>query len=1139
MKKIILLLLLLSFPLFSQTDKQKKHPMFLEYKKHFNSYSLAEQKKDYDIALKEAIETLSLAKIIFTENDLITSESYNNLGWVYFNRNEFKKAIDSFKKSLVIELNILGQDNPNLATTYFNIGTAYLKSNQEFNTAIEYFEKSLYIDLKNIGENNLTVANTYHNIGVANFFSGKYKRAIDSYNKSLQINLKNFRNKHPDVASIYFGLGQVYDALGDYNEAISYFEKSINISIENYGENYISLARPYNDIGNSYGSKGEYDKGIQYLEKSLKLFQNSIGNYNNDISSIYNNIGFIYNNKKEYNTAISYFEKSLSLRLKDYGYDSQFVGQSYSNLGTAYRAQGDISKAIEYLEKSLSIRIKSQGKDHPDVAITYSNLGEAYSSKHNLKKAINNYEESLAIRLKIFGNDHPSIAILFNNFGMTYYSFNEYNKSLEYFKQAITIFRKNPESKYEYIEAYNNLSECYAKIGKIDTQVQTLEELTELILKFRLELGKDKELFMERNKHVFEKLISIYISKNNIEKAFQVSEKMRGLSIVETFNLKFALKEANVKESDKNKILEAQENLQALYSQRTALLRNLSLNKNIEYEKYVEELWKEIVKKQNEIKYLEKKIIQENTRFNDLRKINIPEIVEFQKKFEKEKKTFIEYVLVRESDNRETLYAIAINGREYKNIKIEEDTDIERKIFNLRTIISTVPDEREFILIKRVSGKEYLFKNEDECNESKEAEKKTNLLWEQKTGQKSRNYDELNCKTLKSLGNEETDILLNALLKEIYLILFNPIIKSNMILDKSIVISSDGVLFTIPYAALKDNENNYLIENYQISLIPSATIWDKLNRQEYREYKYELFAMGNPIYAENHSDSVKEYKDKKPNISTRGFLNRYQFQFSIFGFIFKFNLFKLLSFIEQNKITRSINITTGFDEIENNMENLPGSIGELEEINKIVYHSNILFKEHFFQGIHANKDELFRKFENNKQNSDYRIAHFSVHGLFFNDAPELNALALTSRKNAMKYRKQALIEYENQYGELKRDGFLKLGETIDLGIKSDLVVMSACETSLGTYKAGEGLVGLPQGFLMGGANYVMATLWSVDDSGTLKFMENFYKRIFDKDNSNSQIPTLLQKTQIELLDKTKNKYYHDPYYWAPFVVYGR
>ena len=167
-----------------------------------------------------------------------------------------------------------------------------------------------------------------------------------------------------------------------------------------------------------------------------------------------------------------------------------------------------------------------------------------------------------------------------------------------------------------------------------------------------------------------------------------------------------------------------------------------------------------------------------------------------------------------------------------------------------------------------------------------------------------------------------------------------------------------------------------------------------------------------------------------------------------------------------------------------------------------------------------------------------RIIHFSVHGLFFSDSPELNSLALTSRDTASKYTEEELKAYEEKYGKLNRDGFLKMGDVAELDLKTDLLVMSACETSLGTVKAGEGMVGLPQAFLMGGANNVLATLWSVDDTGTMLFFKEYYKNLIDKKLTSVDA---LKLTQKNLYKKTKaaSVDYTDPFYWSPFVVYGK
>ena len=71
----------------------------------------------------------------------------------------------------------------------------------------------------------------------------------------------------------------------------------------------------------------------------------------------------------------------------------------------------------------------------------------------------------------------------------------------------------------------------------------------------------------------------------------------------------------------------------------------------------------------------------------------------------------------------------------------------------------------------------------------------------------------------------------------------------------NIIICPDAALFTIPFAALITDNNNYLAEKYSISLIQSATAWMKLQREEKREYTQTLFAMGNSVYGMGHSNT--------------------------------------------------------------------------------------------------------------------------------------------------------------------------------------------------------------------------------------------------------------------------------------------
>ena len=89
---------------------------------------------------------------------------------------------------------------------------------------------------------------------------------------------------------------------------------------------------------------------------------------------------------------------------------------------------------------------------------------------------------------------------------------------------------------------------------------------------------------------------------------------------------------------------------------------------------------------------------------------------------------------------------------------------------------------------------------------------------------------------------------------------------------------------------------------------------------------------------------------------------------------------------------------------------------------------------------------------------------------------------------------------------------LKLHELYTYKNNADLVVLSACNTSLGEVAVGEGVLSLARGFFYSGANSVISSLWNVNDVATTSLMNNFYTNL--KDN----------QTKAEALTNAKRKY---------------
>jgi CHAT domain-containing protein len=111
-----------------------------------------------------------------------------------------------------------------------------------------------------------------------------------------------------------------------------------------------------------------------------------------------------------------------------------------------------------------------------------------------------------------------------------------------------------------------------------------------------------------------------------------------------------------------------------------------------------------------------------------------------------------------------------------------------------------------------------------------------------------------------------------------------------------------------------------------------------------------------------------------------------------------------------------------------------------------------------------------------------------------------------------------------------RPGLLSASEVGLLHVPGALVVMTGCATATGDIRAGVGLVGLKQSWLMAGASTVVATNWVVPDAdGDL--IPAFYRNL-----RNVSASEALRRSQMELI--RSGTWQASPSYWAAFQVTG-
>ena len=351
---------------------------------------------------------------------------------------QYNKAIKYYGKSLVIWKKELGENHPNVASCYNNIGLmeSYLG---DYSSALNNLKNSLAIDMKFFGENHPKVASIYSNLGGMHSDLGDYSAALDCYLKSLDINIRAFGESHPKTAMIYSNIGGAYSNQGNYYSALDYYNKALVIEQEFLGEDDLAVAYDYNNIGTIYSYLGEFVTALEYYQKSLAIREKILGMNHPHVAIVYNNIASSYSSLKKDSTALIYFQKSLMIRKKIFGETHSTIATNYNNIAKVYYSQKEYDTALDYYFKAEKINNEILGENHPSIATIYNNIGMVYFAQSNYNDALKYYNKSLEIREKVLGLNHPGVATLYNNIAGLYSTIGNYIQSLEYYEKALKI----------------------------------------------------------------------------------------------------------------------------------------------------------------------------------------------------------------------------------------------------------------------------------------------------------------------------------------------------------------------------------------------------------------------------------------------------------------------------------------------------------------------------------------------------------------------------------------------------------------------------------------------------------------------------------------------------------------------------
>ncbi|MDO6852287.1 tetratricopeptide repeat protein [Cellulophaga lytica] len=279
------------------------------------------------------------------------SYAYNQLGTVYRNLSQYKKAIQLHK--LGLEASTLA-DNIEFKVYSLNMLGVDYRRIDAIRTALDYNQQALEL-------------------------AESVKKPSKDLKRSINVSLNS--------------IGNLYHSLEQYNLAINRYNASLKIE-EELG-NKLGLAINYQNIGEALEEQGK-------LEEALEKYRTSLA-YNEEIDSdkgqviCNNSIAQVYLKQNKTKKAIVLLETAL-VGAKQIG-DKYITAFVEANMGWAYMQLNKIEKAENHIKRSLEIG-KDQGIPRI-IALGTKRLSELEQLKGNHDNALTYYKRAIELEKKI------------------------------------------------------------------------------------------------------------------------------------------------------------------------------------------------------------------------------------------------------------------------------------------------------------------------------------------------------------------------------------------------------------------------------------------------------------------------------------------------------------------------------------------------------------------------------------------------------------------------------------------------------------------------------------------------------------------------------------------------------------------
>ncbi|MDR8391352.1 CHAT domain-containing protein [Aliifodinibius sp. S!AR15-10] len=970
----------------------------------------------------------------------------------------------------------------------------YDSSDHYFNRAAELFEKhgvwQRVIDSQiNLGENKIE--------------AGRYERAKEIISGTGKLIQRYAADEPAPQVKVWQLLARLDIEQSRYQQAMAHLEKSLTLLAEHAGTLRKLRAELIFLRGNVFDSQGKYEKALDQYFESLDLGNRAENPDALFTGQLYNSIGVTYQKMARHEMALQYLQKSIDIDRQALGPNHPDVSAGLNNIAIIKYYQGDYQQALDYMKEATQTLSNYWGENHPQVAVGYNNISIVYSEMGQLQEAISYMERSIAIKRKLIGEVNLDVAIGYQNLGALHYDLEEYDQAIANYHKALDLHRQIFDGGHpEIANVYANLGEAYTAKKEYRNALEYLQKDLEMntgllggqhpfIADTHTKIGQNFEHLDEPGTALvhYRKAISILVDESASESSSQ------NQSFDSVTHPVFLMEALQGKGSAHRSLF--------LQDGRMEDLRQA-------FETYLDASIL-IRKMQTDYRSDESKLML-GTRADEIYDAGLETSYDLYEQTGDPRQ--IQYALYfAEQGKAQVLLEqlLETNAQSFAGIPdslVAHERNIRRDLTRLhRQIKEKTGQEKHIDSVQTSALQDSVYILKQKLNNHIESLEQTYPEYHQLK------YQDINItpqEIQRLLEPGQTLIEYSLVKNEVY---------AFVITQEQVTLKKMEVDSTLA-AQVRNFRQAVVDENHQAYTELSYTLYRQLFQP------LESSISGNSLFI--IPDGALHYLPFEALISQSAggtgdytslsyLLKSFSISYSPSATLVKYWSRKSQvpsktdkSFLAFAPVFSSAEMTASKESQDRRLPPrtaLPLSRYEVQQVD------SIMSMQGYGTDLYLNRQASERAFKASALDR-YEIIHLATHA-YMADDPEIDPGI-----------------YFAEEPDLKEDGILRLEEVYNLNLNAKLVVLSACETGLGNFYEGEGVMSLARAFEYAGAQNLLVSLWKVDDRSTAELMIEFY-------NSMLVEGTMREAMRQAKLHLMNDRRYASPRFWAPFILLGR